>query len=1031
MAPEIAAGERKRAAVLFCELLFAGVGEMSSPERDHGSLQSFLRIARAELEPYDAWVQPIPGRGLSAFFGAPVSLEEYPQRCVLAALALHGAMAREPTLEGAQVRMGLDVGSVVVGQGETTIVGAPTRRAEQLQSIARSGEMLISAELAELVGSLVETEVLTEEELKDFAAMSPDSLPPLRLLRLRSQLRQRGGRPSRRSGDFVGRRHELETLQQLARQAATGQGEVVGIAGPGGVGKSRLLQEFAAELRSQEVLHLHTECSAYGGQIPYLPLVPLVRQALGLADAPVDEVELLRSLEERGVGDAETAASTTRFLAVLLKLPGARAGVAGMEPFVIQQKIFEAVRTLLLALSRERFLVLEIEDLHWIDVTSEELLASLVERLSAAPVLLLLSYRPGYRPRWSHLSYSTQIALRRLGEEESREIVDSLIEGNSGAPSPQVAELLAKADGNPLFLIELARSLRQLARQGPSEGQTGSREEPLPDTLQGLLMSRVDRLPAVHKELLRLASVLGQQLDLSLLQSLWRRTEDLLPLLDELQRQEFLAQVPGGQGYGYVFQHALMQEVVYESQLEDERRRLHQQAGTALEELYAERLEAVYDQLVYHFPRAGNPDKTVHYLSRLAAQAVESYAHPEAAAALHEAVFQAENLEEDRDRRILELVLQLCASLFPLARFGETLELLEAHQPRLETVEDRGLEAGFYFWLAHTHSYLGHSEAAVETAHAAIQAARESGDQTIEAKASYVLGRDGFWSGSFASGAEYSQRAVVLLERTGEAWWQGQAHWVAGFNRFALGQVEEALAELQRAQRIGEALDDYRVDPSWSIGYMRAALGDVEAGLEACRQGLASSQDPLNTAAAQGFLGFAHLQNGDFDKARRRLTEAVERMEQAGMPQLEGWFSAYLAEALLAAGKLDAAAAMAQQAIETTSSVGFQFGEAIALRSLATVRMAQERQEEAEELLQRAVEMYRQLGAQFKLGRTLLELAHLFHQTGQDPKAAQAVEEAQTLFAELSVPQFVVKAEELQRELAAYPAPSGQGVTSK
>ena len=275
---------------------------------------------------------------------------------------------------------------------------------------------------------------------------------------------------------------------------------------------------------------------------------------------------------------------------------------------------------------------------------------------------------------------------------------------------------------------------------------------------------------------------------------------------------------------------------------------------------------------------------------------------------MREALAHCESLPEaERGRRRLELILRLAESLLPLARFPETLEIFLENQGLVDRLDDPSLAGPFYFWLAHTYSYLGDQVEAASNARLSIEAARRCGDAATEGKAWYVLCRDAFWSGRFSEGIEHGRESLALLERSDEPWWQGQAYWVAGFHHYVLGQFEEAFDKMKWAEAIWRALQDPRLDPSWSTGYFHASLGDWERGIEECQGGLKRAQDPLNTAAALGFLGYAFLEKGDLPRAIEALEDSTERLRQAGMQQLLGWFSAFLAEACLLAGQLDEA----------------------------------------------------------------------------------------------------------------------------
>ncbi len=925
--------ERKPATVLACELVADGGGHVDAEDL-HSRLNRFLDLAREEIRRYEGTLGHFGARGFLALFGAPIAHEDHAQRAALTALALQRLILDHRdefrTAAGVQlsIRIGLDTGEVVVGGSGDLAVGDAIDHAEELRRCADGGQIRLSSATALLVADEVEVIPLDGDNGDVFELHHGDP-EATETDEFRGTL-----------SPFVGRRRELDVLEELRELAAASQGQIVGVSGEAGAGKSRLMHEFRKRLQGQRISYLLGQCRSYGPGIPYLPLQDMVRRGSHIArgdDSATLTQKLRGSLENLGV-DLE------QDLPPLLQLLGVEAGtesLQGLEPQALRQRQFAAMRRMLLQASRGSLVVIVLEDLHWIDSTSEEFLASIVEGMAASRILLLLTYRSGYQPPWMDRSYATQIPMRRLSVQHSREILAAMLR-RSGLPDADVAALdnssvLDKAEGNPFFLEELARALAERASQAP--GQTGP---PVPDTIQGVLMARIDRLPERHKHLLQTASVLGREFSGELLQGVWGgesgdASSKAEETLQELQRWEFLHRLPTTPA-SFAFRHALTQEVAYQSLLNERRQALHARAASVLEGLHADHPEAAYDRLAYHYPRAGNAQKTVHYLSLFARHAASTYAHAEAVTALTEALGYAERLPaEERDRRSLELLLDLVSSLFPLARFPQSLEVLEQHRQRLDQVDDAGLHGRFHFWLAHTHTYLGDSEAATEHAQLAIKAARRAGDEATEGKAHYVLGRDGFWAGHLEEGLEHSLRAIVLLERNDEPWWQGQAHWVAGYHHFLLGHADEALAEMARAGRIGEALDDSRLDTSWSTGFFHAALGDADRGIELCQQGVERSQDPLNTAASLGFLGYAYLQQGDLGRAVDTLRDSIHRLEAAGMLQLWGWFQVYLAQAYEAREQVDLARETAEQALDLNRKAKFAYGIEIAESTLASL----------------------------------------------------------------------------------------------
>ena len=1011
--PRPSEGERKQVTVLHCELTIAAEGASEvHHEKVHALLNRFFELAQGQVQHFEGTVKQFLGNGFMALFGAPIAHEDHARRAVLAAVGVRQAVeawSRQLAEEQIhlELQLGLDSGTVVVGGVGDMIVGATTNIASRLKQKAGPSEILITEATARMVRGALPLEPA------DSLAV-PGQSQPLAVFRVGAGGEAADG-SSGRLTPFVGRARELGVLAEVLQLATQGQGQAVGIAGEPGSGKSRLLLELRRRMKGRQVTYLQGGCLSYGSGIPYQPLLNMIRRASQIGEHDDDATvaaKLRRSLD--GVG-ADPAA-----LPYFLRLLDVEAGAAGsrtesldgLEPQAIKAQTFAAMRQMMHGASQRSLVVMELEDLHWVDATSEDFLASLVESLGAARILLLCTYRSGYQPKWMDKSYATQLSLRRLSDHDSRALAATVFE-NAGLPEELQAEVLAKAEGNPFFLEELARALAERA----SGGESGA----VPSTIQGVLMARIDRLPEDHKRLLQTASVLGREFPRELLRAMWdqgalaNQGDGLDGLLADLKAWEFLFEQPSPRDPRYLFKHALTQDVAYDSLLVGRRQTLHRQAAEAIERQYAGRLEDAYDRLVYHYPRGGEAAKTVHYLGLFASRAARNFAHAEAARALRESLEHAEKLP-DRDRKVAGLVIDLAESLLPLAQFPQTLEILKTHAGRVEAAGDPRLAAKFHFWLAHTFSYMGDQQAAAANAEKSIALAREAGDEATEGLAHYVLGRDGFWAGQFAKGVESSQRAVVLLERAGEPWWQGQSYWVAGFNQYVLGQFEKAFESLLRAQTIGTALADPRLDPSWSIGHFYATLGEWEMGLDYCNQAVANAKDPLNGAVASGFLGHALLEKGDLEEATQILEPAMSKMKEAGMQQIFAWFAAYLAEAYAESGRIDRAEGIGEEGLVAAQATEFRYGVALAQRAIGVVALKKGDRAAAESWLGMARQTFEALETPFEVGRTWLRLAQASLAANDREAARAALKTAGAAFERLYVPKYLEQTQRLAAE---------------
>jgi DNA-binding NtrC family response regulator/tetratricopeptide (TPR) repeat protein len=988
--------ERRQLTLLRVTLPALATGSASEASR---TLETLVEKAQS----FGGRVDELSPTDIEASFGVE-PLEDAPLRAAHAALAmLHAAARPRGAAIPTAVRIAIHAGHFSLELASGTFRIAPAERAtaaatlETLVERAEPGTILVGPAAAPFL-----------ERRFDLV---PVGLAGERPIAHRLAGRERpspGGR--RRLARFVGRAHELELLQSRLASAVTGRGQVVGIAGEAGIGKTRLLFELHQRLAGEPVGYLEGHCLAYGSAMPYLPLLDLLRASCGIGDLDTPEAigEKVRATLRGLAMDAEEA---TPYLLQLLGVKDDGRPISLLSPEAIKARTFETLRQMALRQSRQRPLVIAIENLHWIDRTSEEYLASLVESLAGAPILLLLTYRPGYRPPGMEKSYATQVALQALAASDSLSLVRSYLAAEE-LPEDVARVVLAKAEGNPFFLEELGLAITE---RGDAPGSAA-----VPDTIQEALMARIDRLADASKRVLQTASVLGREFSLRLLGALWQGPGGLDSHLVELKRLEFLYEQSGADEPAWVFKHALTQEVAYESLPPARRRALHAGAGRTLEALYADRLAEVDERLAYHYARTDDVDKAVLYLTRAADKAAASYAHAEAVGALAEAARHVERLPADaQPRAALDVALRQARSLYFLGRFPESLDLLVHQQPRVDALGDAGLAAAFHFWLGYTQSHLGDHAEADRSARRAMVEAERAGDEVTAGQASYVLARGGFWSGRFREGLAHGRRAVTLLERSGERWWLGAAHWGVAFNHGFLGEFPAALEAAGRARAIGEALGDPRLlaYAAWTTGWIRAGLGEWDAAIAACTESLERSPDPVNTADALSFLGYAHLGRGDAATALPLLTRAIDEWRRFRHVPMLGWFTAVLAEASLRDGHPERAGALAGEAARLTREAGFRYGVGVAERALGRVAQAAGDAAAAERHLATALETFGAIEARAESAVTLLELAGVVRAGGDRAAAARHVAEAQTIARALGVPRLEAHAARLAGDL--------------
>ena len=760
-------GERKPVTVLFCDVVSSTVlAETLGPEGMHALLNGFFETALAEVHRYEGTINQFLGDGFMALFGAPLAHEDHARRAVLAALAITRAVAERP-LEAEpgrpvplKLRLGLHTGFVVVGaigdnlRMDYTAVGDTTHLAARLQQLAEPGAIVVSDATARLVRGYASLEALGPVQVRGRST-------PVEIYHVtgpgtrRSALEATGERPL---SAFVGRERELRLLENLLAEVEAGRGQAVGVVGEPGVGKSRVLLELRRTLSARDTGYLEGRCLSFGSAIPYAPVLDLVRTQCGLSDPDTPEViaaKVRAELAKLGMDGANLAP----YLLHLLGLKEEADVLGGLSPEAIKVRTFGMLRQMHLRDSRRRPLVVVIEDLHWIDRTSDEYLAFLVESLAGAPVLLLATYRPGYRPTWMDKSYATQLSLARLTARDSLSVVRSVLP--QVTPEEALTRLiLDKAEGNPFFLEELARAV--------GDGGGATAELAVPDTVHGVLTARIDRLAETPKRVLQTASILGREFPRRLLEALWDGRA-LDEHLHELTRQEFLYERSGGDEVAYVFKHALTQDVAEATILAPRRRELHRRAADALAALDPERVRELAPLLAHHYNRA-----------------------------------EAWSLACDYATRAAEAASAACANREALERYDQAITASTR-----AAIPPAG-RARLHAARAHVHGVLGAFEPARADLEMALELAATADDAAMRASLLGALGM--LWGGhqDYQRGLALTEEAMHVAELAGDHAALGEALVKTGLMQLNVARLGDSQRTLERALTIFRDLDDRR-----------------------------------------------------------------------------------------------------------------------------------------------------------------------------------------------------------------------------
>ena len=520
------AGERKQVTVLCASVSVPpSLSEEMDPEDVHDLLRPVTGIMAEEIRNYEGTVAQLTVDGLTALFGAPLSHEDDPQRALYAALAMKRRVreyAGSLRAEGIELSLhaGANTGLIKMeGVGEDlsmryTPLGDTVNLASQLTSSAQPGDILVSETTLRLAEGYFEFAQASEVEVEGRKR-------PAWLLVGPGPARSRiSASLARGLSPFVGRERELEHLVRSYERAKEGSGQVVGIVGEPGMGKSRLLLEFRKTLPEDEYTYLEGGCVHYGEAMPYLPILDITRAYFEIGEGEDERAAREKLAEKLGVLEGGLAHILPP-LQELLSLPVEDGSYLSLEPAQRREMVFDAIRYLLIAESRKRPLIVSVEDLHWMDKTSEDFLSYFIESMPGASILLLLLYRPDYTPAWTSRNLFSQVRVESLPEMTSAELVEAIL--SEGEVTPELSRfIIEKAADNPLFIEELTRSLLESGSIAKEGGRYTLAAEPseirVPDSVQGIIASRLDRLPEEQKEALQVASVIGREFS-----ACWRR----------------------------------------------------------------------------------------------------------------------------------------------------------------------------------------------------------------------------------------------------------------------------------------------------------------------------------------------------------------------------------------------------------------------------------------------------------------------------------------------------------------------------
>ena len=1026
--PPADSAERRQLTVMFCDLV--GNTELSTrvdPEQLREVVRAYQGAAAEAIGRFEGHIAQYLGDGLLVYFGYPLAHEDDPQRAVRAGLAIVDAMRTVGELHEREwgyspaVRIGIHTGPVVVGdvgsgaRHEQIALGETPNLAARLQAVAELGAVVISDATHRLLRGRFLCQDLGTQILKGIAR-------PIQIYRVvgESQDAPREiAAPSQRAL-FVGREQELGLLVSrwtLAHDA----GQVVLLSGEPGIGKSRLVQALREHVVRDAHARWECRCSPYHQQSALRPWIEMAERGLEFAqgDDPAERLQKIEaSLARFGLTDQETI----DLWATLLSVPRADDHPPlAMTPRQLRQKTFDAIARLLFSTAAQTPVLLVVEDLHWADPSSLQLLGILIDQVPTAQVLILLTARPEFRAPWGSRSHATLTALGRLSRPKTREMIEQLM-GERSLPEQVLDQLAARSDGVPLFAEELTKTvLEAVALSGDERARTLPGSLSVPVTLQDSLMARLDRLGEA-KAVAQLGATIGRQFSYRLLAAVSPLDEASLEReLARLVDAELLYPRGLAPNATYVFKHALIQQTAYESLLRSTRSQHHRRIAGVLVERFPEIVETQPELLAQHCTAAGMAAEAVGYWRRAGLGAIQRSANLEAVHHLERALEALSGLPESREREQTEIGLLTALGPALQAVRGWSAPEVKRTYERARDLCSRAEEAPELFtalwglWLCHVS--LGELQTCRELGEQLMSLAERQPDPGLVMQAHHMLGPTVLFLGPLTSARSHFEAAIALYDRerhrSHASLYGGHdpcvccsalgafAHWLLGAPDLALRRSREAIALAQELKH--PASQAHALSYAAMLHQLR---GEPEAAREVADHGLTLSTEHdlvVHQRFTRFVRGWAAARSGLRDEGLTEMHEAWSALKAANFKGFVPHFAGMIAEVCDDEDRLEQGLAAVAEGLAMVEETGDCYYEAELHRLRGELVLLQDRArgfKQAEACFERALEIARTQEARSWELRAAMSLARLWEGRERQVEALRRLAEVYATFTE-------------------------------
>jgi transcriptional regulator with AAA-type ATPase domain/tetratricopeptide (TPR) repeat protein len=1003
-----------------------------SPRPDPPSSETTrtLEAVVDKLRVFGGRVEELTGTGVVATFGLDTA-ENAPERAAHAATVVRRLTARARDADPARpaARLVVHTDQLVVGRlGERKEIDADGRRA----ALAVLDAALAAAGPGAILATSAAATFLARGFILATAGTAEGAGPLHRIV---------GRAEAAALTRFVGREAELRLLHERFSQARAGQGQVVLLVGEPGIGKSRLLVEFRRQL-AEAASWMEGQAVSFGRALPFYPLIDMLRRSFHIDEGEVDAA-VVAKLEAGVLPLGEDLHGILPFLRHLLSVDPGDPAVATMDPKLRRIETVQATLHLLERVAAQRPLVVVVEDLHWVDEATEEWLARLADGVTAAPIVLVLTSRPGYTPAFADRPFHTRLALGTLSSADSLGLAAGLL-GADALPRAVQTLILDKAEGNPFFLEELVRALVEsgaLRREGEMPSLAiGADRIVVPDTVQDVLAARLERLEAPARTLVQTAAVIGREFTRRLLDRVLDTPRPTEQLLGELKALDLIRDKSRFPETVYVFKHALVQEVAYTTLAADRRRSLHGRIGRVLEELHAERLAEHAGTLAHHVSRAEDWPRALAFLLRAAELAAAAFATRQALVLYDEALEASRRQPSGVDVAAAMSIHEAKAALYiVVSEFARSRAEAERLRELAGQAGDRAREGAALAAIAWAATWHRDLDGAVAHARRAIEVAAPVRAETALARAHFTIGfvrgvtggleeakaeidkslvtsrsaRDlvyqslslstaglmKSWEGEFVEAARLQDEGLAIAREHGLLLPLLFSRFLHGLTLTGQGAYAGALATFEEGLALAEKVGDEAIHHRLlnCLGWVHMELGQLARARDLNQRSAEVGRrrnDPGTLPNAELNLGDIFLAEGDLAQAAD-LFESVQAFARApGSEWMRFRYSirlqSSLGELALARGDLARAREHADRCLEAATRTASRKNLVKGWRLAGAIATAARRWDDAETALRQALAIARRIGNPPQLWQTHAALARLHAARGRPDEALAA-----------------------------------------